>query len=421
MLTPTFLRRITALALALSLFAQMAPAEAATSRARASTNEVLVRLHPAADPQALGARAGLTLLDRIPEQQLYRFAITDGTSAREKAAGLVAYPGVVAADPNYEVVSPWAVRRVTWVVGSDAEGYAAQWAPARLGLDVAHAVTRGEGVTVAILDTGVDAQHPAFGGRLVGGHDFVDGDSDPREEGSADSDAAFGHGTHVAGLVALVAPGASILPLRTLAPDGSGDLWTQIVAMHYAVAQGATVINLSFSFGERSRVFEEALAAITCVTGTDKLCRGIGRGALVVAAAGNTGAAVREFPGASPVPGLLGVAASTEADTLASFSTFGPWLPLAAPGELIVSAVPGGGYAAWSGTSMATPLVAGTAALVRAVYPTLGAAGTARHIVETSAPLEARVRRRVDSAAAVGAVRGEAKGEANAETASAAP
>jgi subtilisin family serine protease len=401
MMMPALTRRVAALLLALGLLAQALPANAASSaRGR---DEVIARLGPDVDPQMVAARAGLVPLDRLGALPVYRFAITDGSTAREKAAALAAVPGVTTAEPNLRVVSPWAQRRSSWVVGSDAEGYAAQWAPARLGLPAAHAVTRGRGVTVAILDTGVDVDHPALVEHLDAGYDFVDDDADPREVGSP-ADAAFGHGTHVAGLVALVAPEARILPLRTLRPDGSGDLWTQLAALRFAAAQGAQVINMSFSFGERSRIFDDAVALLTCNGASVDPCRG-GRpkGAVAVAAAGNSGAPVREFPGASTQPGLLGVAASNEADTLASFSTYGSWLPLAAPGELIVSTVPGGGYAAWSGTSMAAPLVAGTVALVRSAAPQLSPSEAARRVVETADPIDGRVRRRLDTAGAVGA------------------
>jgi subtilisin family serine protease len=403
MFTATILRRIAVVALALALIAQIIPAHAARLGNSDRAGEVLVRLLPGADAHALAARANLKLLDQLPDQALYRFAIADGVSAREKAAALASQPGVAAAEPNAAVVSPWAQRRVTWVVGSDAADYAAQWAPERMNLAAAHSITRGAGVTVAILDTGVDPDHPALKEHLDGGYDFVDDDSDPREQGSADVDGGFGHGTHVAGLVALVAPEARILPLRTLAPDGSGDLWTQIVALNYAAERGAQVINMSFSFGERSRIFDDFLGSVTCTANGGQTCsRGRLAGAVAVAAAGNTGAAVREFPGASTIPGAIGVAASNQGDALSAFSTFGPWLAVAAPGEAIVSTVPGGGYAAWSGTSMAAPLVAGTAALVRSAAPLLSSAEVVRRIVDSADPIDARVRRRVDAGNAVG-------------------
>jgi hypothetical protein len=129
-----------------------------------------------------------------------------------------------------------------------------------------------------------------------------------------------------------------------------------------------------------------------------------GRGIVVVAAAGNRGASVREYPAAEETPGLLAVAASTPTDTLASFSTFGPWVPVAAPGADILSSVPGGGFGTWSGTSMAAPFAAGQAALVRATYPDLTATEVAQRIVATAAAISGLVPLRIDAAAALGVV-----------------
>ena len=101
------------------------------------------------------------------------------------------------------------------------------------------------------------------------------------------------------------------------------------------------------------------------------------------------------------LPGVLAVAASTETNTLAGFSTYGSWVQVAAPGERILSSIPGGGYATWSGTSMAAPLAAGSAALVRAAYPSLRPTDIVTRLITTSAPLAGSVRRRVDAAAAL--------------------
>lgn len=126
MFTATLLRRVAVVALALALIAQIVPAQATPRGGNRGSGEVLVRLLPGADAHALAARANLKLRDQLPDQALYRFAIADGVSARAKAAFLAGQPGVAAAEPNAAVVSPWAQRRVTWVVGSDAAGYAAQ-------------------------------------------------------------------------------------------------------------------------------------------------------------------------------------------------------------------------------------------------------------------------------------------------------
>jgi len=255
---------------------------------------------------------------------------------------------------------------------------------------------------VAILDTGADLSHPALAGHLTPGYDFVDRDDDPSEIGVYGSDIAYGHGTHVAGLVALAAPDAKIMPLRTLGPDGIGTIWMQAQALRYAINHGADVINLSYSFSNRSHVLDEVLAQVTCAAAIDDDCRAkIRPGAIVAAASGNSGGNDREYPAADLLPGVLAVAASTEANTLAVFSTYGSWVQVAAPGDRILSSVPGGGYATWSGTSMAAPLAAGSAALVRAAYPGLRPADIVTRIITTGARMAGLVRRRVDAAAAL--------------------
>jgi subtilisin family serine protease len=124
---------------------------------------------------------------------------------------------------------------------------------------------------------------------------------------------------------------------------------------------------------------------------------------VVVAAAGNRGpSTVKEYPAAENQPGVLAVAASTETDTLADFSTRGPWVDVAAPGESIMSSVPDNDYGVWSGTSMAAPLAAGVAALVRARYPSFNPRQVAAQIIDQAQTIDASVSRRVDAAAALG-------------------
>lgn len=368
--------------------------------------EVLVKLNPSANLRAFAALHRLKLprssADQLEQQPIYRFGIADGASPPEKANELRDDRLVIYAEPDYVGQLPEARQRGSWAVGDGIGGYTTQWAPAALRLPEAHMVTRGANVTVAILDTGADLSHPALAGRLAPGYDFVDSDEDPSEIGVYGSDIAYGHGTHVAGLVALAAPDAKIMPLRTLGPDGVGTIWMQVQALRYAISHGANVINLSYSFSSRSKVLDEVLAQVTCATTVDDTCRAKTRpGAIVTAASGNSGDDDREYPAADLLPGVLAVGASTEANTLAYFSTYGSWVQVAAPGDHILSSVPGGGYATWSGTSMATPLAAGTAALVRAACPSLRPADIASRIVTTGAALSGPVRRRVDAAAAL--------------------
>src|SRR5215813_13718888 len=137
----------------------------------------------------------------------------------------------------------------------------------------AHQVNRGTGpngpIKVAILDTGIDTNHPALQGHLLPGRDFVDDDNDPTEVGSPQV-GPYGHGTHVAGLIALVAPEAKIIPVRVLDPRGLGNIWVLAEALTYAVDpdgnpnthDGADVINLSLSTLRHTHLLSSVLAKV---------------------------------------------------------------------------------------------------------------------------------------------------------------
>lgn len=390
--------------------------------------EVVVKLVQAGDLAGVAADYNL---DPVPLSQfgarpIYRLQILDGAAPPERAAALAADGRVMFAEPNFLGQTPEGRQRTPWAIGGDAGDYAAQWAPDVIRLPEAHTVTRGAGVVIAILDTGVDTSHPALAGRLTAGYDFVDMDDDPQEVGSAEVDIVFGHGTHVAGIIALTAPEATLMPVRVLDRDGVGNVWVLAEALAFAVDpdgdpatdDGADVINLSLSTLRQTQLLDELVAEITCANKLydddddddddrkregDNGCPGRGgRGTVVVAAAGNSGVSVREYPAAEEAPGLLAVAASTFDDMLASFSTFGPWVQVAAPGEDILSSVPGSIYGTWSGTSMAAPFAAGQAALVLADDPDLTAVEVVARIVETAVPISGPVPRRIDAAAALG-------------------
>ena len=386
------------LALSLGFAAQVGPMEA-VDVADYLPDEVILKLLRPADLPAVAADHQL---DPVPIAQfgsrpIYRLRILDGALPPDKAAELLSDGRVLYAEPTYLEQTPEGRQRYSWARGGSADQYAGQWAASRLCLAKAHAVARGAGVTVAVLDTGVDPLHPALEGRLLPGYDFVNMDSDPSEEGVYGQNLGYGHGTHVAGLVAFVAPDALILPVRVLDPDGVGNIWVLAEALLYAVDpdgdpgtdDGADVINLSLSTFRESDLLGEILPEVTCGDDDDDDCpMPVQRGAVVVAAAGNSGDSVPQYPAAEGLDGLLAVAASTLTDRLALFSSYGDWVHVAAPGSSILSSVPGGGYGTWSGTSMAAPLVAGGAALVREVYPTLSAAEVTAHIMSTAIDID---------------------------------
>ncbi|MCC6650091.1 MAG: S8 family serine peptidase, partial [Candidatus Eisenbacteria bacterium] len=240
----------------------------------------------------------------------------------------------------------------------------AQPAAEAIGLADAHRVSIGGGVRVAVLDTGIDPSHPMFAGRIVASADFLNPANtaaldmaDGVDNNANDAiDESFGHGTHVAGIVMLTAPGAQLLVGRVLDADGQGDVLAVAAGIRWAVRNGARVINLSLGTLDHSSSIHDALEYAEH------------RGVTVVASAGNWGAAdPREYPARSSH--AVAVAASDATAHPAEFTSFGSFVALAAPGVAVRSAYPGSAYRLWSGTSMSAPFVAGTAALLLAIHP----------------------------------------------------
>ncbi len=268
-------------------------------------------------------------------------------------------------------------------------GYAAQSAAqiirlsdAQKGFNIA-----GTGI-VAVIDTGVDPNHPALQPVLLHGYDFTRNQPGASEwldlsstgistttshnaqpvmvqQSSAavldQSSAAvldggpysaFGHGTMTTGLVHLVAPMARILPLKAFSSNGTGNLSNIVAALYYAVQNKANVVNMSFDLSYPSPALSQAISYANKA------------GVVLVAAAGNEDTSARVYP-ASVSGSVVGIASTTDWDTRSSFSNYGSadvWI--AAPGEYVISTYPGGTYGSESGTSFSSPLVAGTVALM---------------------------------------------------------
>jgi subtilisin family serine protease len=354
--------------------------------------EVILRLSSAADLASVAAdyRLAGQPLDQLTTAPLYLMQIADGAAPEVRAAALATDNRVAYAEPNVIGATP-KDEASSWAAGGNASEYVGQWAPNVIHLTQAQAVTRGAGLTVAVLDTGVDSTHPALLGHLVPGYDFVDNDADPTEVGAPVINTAFGHGTSVAGLVALVAPEAHVMPVRVLNPDGFSDIWRLAKGMVWAANAGADVMNLSLSTNIHTHLTNELISSLATS----------GRGIVVVAAAGNYGNNVPQYPAAEGGSRVLAVGASTPLDTLAPFSDYGSWVRVAAPGVSLLSPVPGGGYASWSGTSMAAGLASGEAALVRAVFPSLNAQNVIGRIASTSTRIGGPVQLRINAAAAL--------------------
>ena len=246
--------------------------------------------------------------------------------------------------------------------------------PDAAGVQEAWRTSVGGAVTVAVLDTGVDASHPDLAPNMW--HDPASGASGVDVVGGGAPTDGNGHGTAVAGIIAArgnngvggtgVAQDARIMAVRVLGADAVGTTATVVEGMRYALAHGARIINLSLGGPDRSQALEEQMQAAQA------------QGVLVVAAAGNHSAdldAQPSYPAAYPEPNVIAVASTGPSGALSSFSDRGATaVDLAAPGEDVLGPTPGGSYARWSGTSAAAPEVAGTAVLLEAASPGASAA-----------------------------------------------
>lgn len=255
---------------------------------------------------------------------------------------------------------------------------------------------------VAVIDTGVDPNHPALKGALVPGYDFTRNVAGSASElpdlqqstvaileqstvailegqraiqlnqstvaileqstvailESKPLPSDFGHGTMVAGLIHLVAPGVSIMPLKAFHADGTSNLSDIVRAIYYAVDRQARVINMSFS----SRTSSPALS--------DALQYAWAHGVICVASAGNEGRPIKVYPAASY--GTIGVGSTTMTDRRSAFSNYGTdSVRTSAPGEGLVTTFPGNHYAGVWGTSFSAALVSGEVALMYDISPRL--------------------------------------------------
>jgi subtilisin family serine protease len=341
----------------------------------AAADYVATVIHPGGEPEAIAIQAA---------------------SDREKDAEVAALDqggdDVVAVEP----AAP--VRALTIddpVYGGTNPG--PQWGVARVHAETAWGgpppAAQGQGVVVGIVDSGVQGSHPDLAGRVLAGRDYVA----PTFDGTVDP---FGHGTHVAGIIAEndntlggigVAPQVSILPVRVLNCSGIGSTEDVANGITWAADHGAKVINLSLGTPSANSAIQIAVSYAT------------GKGATVVASAGNCGQCQPpndpSYPAAdSPaIAGLLAVAATCppptfsppqagcSSDKLASFSNGNDYVDVAAPGAAIWSSIPQSPlYGTKSGTSMAAPFVTAVAALVRAKCPSYTPAQTESRLESTA-------------------------------------
>ncbi|MFC0507738.1 S8 family serine peptidase [Micromonospora costi] len=254
-----------------------------------------------------------------------------------------------------------------------------QWHLDALKIPEAHRLTKGRGVTVAVIDSGVDAGHPDLRGQVLRGRGFGAGAA---ADGRTDPDREAGHGTGMAGIIAGrgggdmhalgIAPEAKILPIGL----GDGGLREAPTGVRWAVDSGADVINLSLgAHGDDPEMVEAVRYAL-------------GKNVVVVASTGNRDSGYREIPVPASVPGVLAVGGATRSGGLWDGTVTGPAMAISAPGEDIIAPAPSAaspnGYLVSDGTSNSSAIVSGIAALIRARYPDLDAANVVNRLVATA-------------------------------------
>ncbi len=254
-----------------------------------------------------------------------------------------------------------------------------QWHIAKIKAEQAWAKAGNRGsrkVVVAVIDTGVDYNHPSLKDNMIQGYDFAKNDQDPMDQ---TSDQNPGHGTHCAGIIGAtgvveggtigMSPEVSIMPIRFLDERGGGDLNNGIKAIDYAISKKVDVISASWGAAISRSQAKPLIEAVERATKA---------GILFVAAAANDGKNndnYEVYPANSNLPNFMSIAASGPNDEKPSWSNYGTkMVTIASPGLNIVSTLPSGKYDKLSGTSMATPLVAGLAAFIKAQDSTLTAA-----------------------------------------------
>ncbi|MCS6881049.1 MAG: S8 family serine peptidase [Oscillochloridaceae bacterium] len=355
--------RLSSVGAVLALFLLMVPLAARPVSARTggapAPGEVIVWLRPGATPSAPEVAASLAAL-RVsaaealaPNAPIYRLRLPAAIDPEVAAARLLAAPGVAYAEPNR-------IRRISRMPNDPA--FPQQWGLRNIQAPEAWTITTGGPVVVAVLDSGVDGDHPDLAGKVLPGFNTLNGSPDARDDN--------GHGTAVAGLIAANTDNNAgiaglcwecrILPVKVVDARGVGNDASLAAGIRWAADNGARVINMSLGGEGDSRLLREAIAYAAA------------RGIVLVAASGNEREIGNPVTYPAAYPDVIAVGATGNTDTITGFSNTGDYLDLAAPGVGLWTTLPGGRYGPPNGTSFSSPYVAGAAALVLTQRPDLG-------------------------------------------------
>jgi len=339
--------------------------------------DVVIHIRTGVNIRKLAASYATVPEAHIAGTEIYRLPVPTGDDAASFLARLQHDSRVVGAEPDRIVLQEevgGSQLHFSFDAGDQPGAYIDQNAYQQVHLGSAHTFSTGAGVRVAILDTGVLARHPALIGHLTPGYNAFRPNTAPDDLPDGDTNAAVGHGTMIAGLVARLAPDAKILPVRVLNGDGIGTIFSVVAGIHYAVKHGARVINMSFGATQPSDALEQAVE------------EAIDAGVVIVAAAGNSNTNAPYYP--ASLGNILTVASVESNNVKSIYSNYGEDVAVVAPGTGIRSTYWNGGYANWTGTSFAAPFATATAALVCALNPHAQPSQVIEQIMQTAHPVD---------------------------------
>ena len=365
-----------------------------------------------------GQQSGFQVVDHNVIASLVKVIVNDDNKAKILAK-LYSQPNVEYIVPNFKLrafTAPVSGRENKKTGSHRMQQSAAvnlqqQWAIVKVQAEKAWARAGNRGrkdVIVAVIDTGADYKHESLAPNMVPGYNFKDNNSDPMD---ITGEQNPGHGTHCSGIVGAtgliergtigIAPNISIMPLRFLDENGSGDLDNAVKAIDYAISKGVQVISASWGASVSRATAQPLLEAMK---------RADDKGIIFVSAAANDGQnndTTEVYPANNGLPNAITVAASDASDAKPSWSNYGTaTVHLASPGDAILSTLPGNQYGELSGTSMATPLVSGLVALLKSQDSSLTGAQI-RALLQTTGvkvPIQTACQCRIDAFAAVDAV-----------------